>query len=55
MDLALQEGVLSDLFGAEPERGILTLARLGRKPDSIGREAALTKHASGLYVLGAPV
>jgi pilus assembly protein CpaE len=55
MDLALQEGGLSDLLGAEPKRGILALARLDRKPDSIGLEAALTKHASGLYVLGAPV
>lgn len=54
MDLALQEGGLSDLFGVEPERGILGLARLDHKPDSIGLEAALTKHPSGLYVLGAP-
>jgi pilus assembly protein CpaE len=55
VDLALQEGGLSNLFGAEPERGILALARLDHKPDSIGLEAALTKHSSGLYVLGAPV
>ena len=54
VDLDLQEGGLGHLFGAEPERGILALARLDRKPDSISLEAALTKHASGLYVLGAP-
>ncbi len=54
VDLDLQEGSLGHLFGAEPERGILALARLDRKPDSISLEAALTKHASGLYVLGAP-
>ncbi len=55
VDLDLQQGGLGNLFGADPERGILGLARLGRKPDSISLEAALTKHASGLYVLGAPV
>ena len=55
VDLDLQQGGLSSLFEAEPARGILGLARLDRKPDSIGLEAALTKHASGLYVLGAPV
>jgi pilus assembly protein CpaE len=54
VDLDLQAGDLSDLFGAEPERGIIALARLDRKPDSESLEAALTKHASGLYVLGAP-
>lgn len=54
VDLHLQEGGLGNLFGAEPERGILTLARLDRKPNSISLEAALTKHSSGLYVLGAP-
>jgi len=54
VDLDLQEGGLGSLFGTEPERGILTLARLDRKPDSISLEAALTKHSSGLYVLGAP-
>jgi len=55
VDLDLQEGCLSNLFGAEAERGILALARLDRKPDSISLEAALTRHSSGLYVLGAPV
>ena len=54
VDLHLQEGGLGHLFGAEPERGILGLARLDRKPDSMSLEAALTKHSSGLYVLGAP-
>jgi pilus assembly protein CpaE len=55
VDLDLQKGGLGNLLGAEPERGILALARLNRKPDSITLEAALTKHASGLYVLSAPV
>jgi pilus assembly protein CpaE len=55
VDLDLQNGGLGNLLGAEPERGILALARLNRKPDSITLEAALTKHASGLYVLSAPV
>jgi len=55
VDLDLQKGGLGNLLGAEPERGILALARLNRKPDSITLEAALTTHASGLYVLGAPV
>jgi len=54
VDLDLQAGDLSDLFGAEPDRGIIALARLDREPDSISLEAALTRHASGLYVLGAP-
>jgi pilus assembly protein CpaE len=54
VDLDLQEGGLGHLFGADPERSILALARLDHKPDSISLEAALTKHASGLYVLGAP-
>lgn len=55
VDLNLQQGGLGNLLGADSERGILGLARLGRKLDSISLEAALTKHASGLYVLGAPV
>ncbi len=54
LDLDLQEGGLGDLLGADPKRGILALARLDRKPDSISVEASLTKHRSGLYVLGAP-
>ena len=54
VDLDLQAGHLSDLFGAEPERGIIALARLDRRLDATSLEAALTKHASGLYVLGAP-
>jgi len=54
VDLDLQEGGLGSLFGAEPERGILILARLDRKPDSISLEAALTRHSSGLYVLWGP-
>ena len=55
LDLDLQEGGLGDLLDADPKRGILALARLDRKPDSISVEASLTKHRSGLYVLGAPV
>lgn len=55
VDLDLQEGGLSSLFGAENDRGILAIARLNRKLDSVSLEAALTRHVSGLYVLGAPV
>ena len=55
VDLDLQEGGLSNLLGVEPDRGILALARLNHRPDSISLEGALTRHASGLYVLGAPV
>jgi pilus assembly protein CpaE len=55
VDLDLQEGGLGNLLGVEPDRGILALARLNHKPDSISLEGALTRHASGLYVLGAPV
>ena len=55
VDLDLQQGGLSGLLEADPARGILASARQDHKPDSIGLEAALTKHSSGLYVLGAPV
>jgi pilus assembly protein CpaE len=54
VDLDLQEGGLGSLFEASSERGILALAQVGRKPDSLSLEAALTRHESGLYVLGAP-
>ena len=54
VDLDLQEGGLGNLLGIEPKHGILALARLDRKPDSISLEAALARHGSGLYVLGAP-
>jgi pilus assembly protein CpaE len=54
-DLDLQEGGLGHLLGAESDRGVLALARLKRKPDSITLETALTRHASGLRVLGAPL
>ena len=54
VDLDLQEGGLGSLFGVNPDRGIAALTRIGHKPDSISLEAALTRHDSGLYVLGAP-
>jgi len=54
VDLDLQQGGLSSLLGATPERSILGLASPDSKLDSIGLEAALTRHPSGLYVLGAP-
>jgi pilus assembly protein CpaE len=54
VDLDLQEGGLGSLFGVNQDRGIVALTRVGHKPDSISLEAALTRHESGLYVLGAP-
>ncbi len=54
VDLDLQQASLSNMLGASPERGILGLMRTDGKPDSISLEAALTRHACGLYVLGAP-
>jgi pilus assembly protein CpaE len=53
MDLDLQQGGLGILLDANFERTILPLAG-HRKLDSISLEAAMVKHASGLYLLAAP-
>jgi pilus assembly protein CpaE len=54
VDLDLQSGGLAVQLNLEPEVTMLPLIRLDRKLDSIQLESALTKHASGLYVLAAP-
>jgi pilus assembly protein CpaE len=54
IDLDLQGGGLAISLNLEPEVTILPLIRLERKLDSMQLESALTKHASGLYLLAAP-
>jgi pilus assembly protein CpaE len=54
VDLDLQTGGLSVFLNLEPERTIMALAQTERKLDSIQLEAALSKHASGVYLLAAP-
>lgn len=54
VDLDLQTGGLSVFLNLEPERTIMALAEGNRKLDSIQLESALSKHASGIYMLAAP-
>ena len=54
VDLDLQTGGLSVFLNLEPERTIMTLTEGARKLDSIQLESALSKHASGIYLLAAP-
>jgi pilus assembly protein CpaE len=54
VDLDLQTGGLSVYLNLEPERTIMTLIEGTRKLDSIQLESALSKHASGIYLLAAP-
>lgn len=54
VDLDLQTGGLSVFLNLEPERTIMALAEGNRKLDSIALESALSKHASGIYLLAAP-
>jgi len=54
VDLDLQTGGLSVFLNLEPERTIMTLTEGTRKLDSIQLESALSKHASGIYLLAAP-
>ena len=54
IDLDLQTGGLSVYLNLEPERTIMALAEGTRKLDSIQLESALSKHASGIYLLAAP-
>jgi pilus assembly protein CpaE len=54
VDLDLQTGGMSVFLNLEPERTIMTLTEGTRKLDSIQLESALSKHASGIYLLAAP-
>jgi pilus assembly protein CpaE len=54
VDLDLQTGGLSVFLNLEPERTIMALTEGARKLDSIQLESALSKHASGIYLLAAP-
>jgi pilus assembly protein CpaE len=54
VDLDLQTGGLSVFLNLEPERTIMGLTEGARKIDSIQLESALSKHASGIYLLAAP-
>ena len=54
IDLDLQTGGLAVFLNLEPERTIMALAEGTRKLDSIQLESALSKHASGIYLLAAP-
>jgi len=54
VDLDLQTGGLAVFLNLEPERTIMGLTEGARKLDSIQLESALSKHASGIYLLAAP-
>ncbi|HYL57872.1 MAG TPA: AAA family ATPase [Candidatus Acidoferrales bacterium] len=54
VDLDLQTGGMSVFLNLEPERTIMALTEGARKLDSIQLESALSKHASGIYLLAAP-
>jgi len=54
VDLDLQKGTLASNLNVAPDHSILSLVEGNRDPDSLKVEAALTKHASGVYLLAAP-
>ncbi len=54
VDLDLQTSALSVFLNTEADRTIMALADSQRKIDSLQLEAALSKHASGIYLLAAP-
>ncbi len=54
VDLDLQTSGLSVFLNLEPERTIMALTEGGKKLDSIQLEGALSKHASGVYLMAAP-
>jgi len=54
VDLDLQTSGLAVYLNLEPERTIMELVESQQKMDSIQLEAALSKHASGIYLLAAP-
>jgi pilus assembly protein CpaE len=54
VDLDLQTSGLSVCLNLEPDRTLMALTENERKLDSIQLESALSKHASGIYLLAAP-
>jgi len=54
VDLDLQNGGLNVALHLDPEHTIGSLVEFTTKLDSLQLEAALTKHASGIYLLAAP-
>ncbi len=54
VDLDLQTSDLSVVLNLEPEHTIVDICDPVRKLDSIRLESALSKHASGVYLLAAP-
>ncbi len=54
IDLDLQASALSVFLNVEPDRTIMALCEGDKKIDSIQLEGALSKHASGIYLLAAP-
>jgi pilus assembly protein CpaE len=54
VDLDLQTSGLSVFLNLEPERTIMALTEGAKKLDSIQLEGALSKHASGVYLMAAP-
>ncbi|HUY29127.1 MAG TPA: AAA family ATPase [Candidatus Binataceae bacterium] len=54
VDLDLQTSGLSVFLNLEPERTIMALTEGDKRLDSIQLESALSKHASGVYLMAAP-
>jgi pilus assembly protein CpaE len=54
VDLDFQAGALEVALNVEPERGILDLNEAVLRLNSVQIESALTRHASGVYLLAAP-
>jgi pilus assembly protein CpaE len=54
VDLDLQTSGLAVFLNLEPERTIMALTEGAKKLDSIQLEGALSKHASGVYLMAAP-
>lgn len=54
IDLDLQASALSVFLNVEPDRTVMALTEGDKKIDSIQLESALSKHASGIYLLAAP-
>lgn len=54
VDLDLQTSGLAVFLNLEPERTIMALTEGTKKLDSIQLEGALSKHASGVYLMAAP-
>lgn len=54
VDLDLQNGGLNVVLHLTPDQTVASLIEFTAKLDSIKLEAALTKHPSGIYLLGAP-